>query len=81
MSRALLLLAALGVGCTPSDAEARRTLDAYGFTDVELTGYSWMGCGDDDSTSTGFTAVNAKGDAVQGVVCCGFLTKACTVRF
>lgn len=64
--------------CT-DEAAARRTLDDEGYTDVQITGFRWFGCGDD--TSTGFTAKNTKGKPVDGVVCCGYLMKACTVRW
>lgn len=74
LSFALLLMA-----CT-SDADARRSLDNLGFTDIVLDGYSWFGCSESDQTHTAFHAKNAQGHPVTGVVCCG-LTKACTVRF
>lgn len=67
-------------GCT-DEAEARRVLDDQGFTDVQTTGYAWGACSDDDTSHTGFTAKNPKGKPVAGVVCCGLVAKACTVRW
>lgn len=67
------------LGCTDDDA-ALRTLDAAGFRDVRLTGFE-LGCADSDATHTGFDATNGNGKRVHGVVCCGMLFKACTVRF
>ena len=75
-------LAALvaAVACTDESA-AVRTLKAQGFTDVHVTGWSPLSCGKDDTTSTGFTAKNVRGETVEGVVCCGLVFKNCTVRF
>lgn len=60
---------------------ARRTLQASGFTAVEMTGWKPFTCGKGDTTSTGFKATNPAGQRVEGVVCCGLVMKACTVRF
>lgn len=75
----LILFSPLAVACT-SEARAREVLDEQGFTDVEMTGYVWAACSDDDVTHTGFRATNPKGRKVEGVVCCGWL-KSCTVRW
>lgn len=72
---ALLLLLA----CS-DDVAARRTLEAQGFSDITTSGFSF-GCGESDSYSTGFEATNPAGKRVSGVVCCGLVLKACTVRF
>ena len=74
-----LLLA--GVGCFTNETDTRRTLEAQGFIDIEITGWSPWSCSEDDYTETGFRAVNTKGLIVTGTVCCGLLTKGCTVRF
>lgn len=66
-------------GCT-DDEGSRRALESNGFTDIQLTGYELVGCGNDDQFSTGFTAKNSQGKRVSGVVCCGWW-KNCTVRF
>ena len=68
------------LSCT-DESESTRALDAYGFTDVHFTGYEFFSCGERDFSHTGFTAKNAQGRPVAGVVCCGLLFKACTVRF
>ena len=63
--------------CTSQDA--RRTVEDLGMTDVQLTGYRWFGCSEDDLYHTGFLA--KRGDrVVSGVVCQGIL-KGATVRF
>ena len=77
--RRLLLCFAL-VACTDSSG-ATKALRAHGFTDITITGWSPMSCGEDDTTSTGFRAKNAAGETVEGVVCCGLVFKNCTVRF
>jgi hypothetical protein len=73
-----LIVAALTLGCT-SDEAARRALEASGFTDVQLTGFEWFGCGTEDFHN-GFIAKNPRGQRVSGIVCCGWV-KNCTVRF
>lgn len=74
------ILASVAVISCTDGPSARRTLDAYGFTDVQITGYTPFGCGEDDMSHTGFMAKSMAGRSVSGVVCCGAL-KACTVRF
>lgn len=78
----LVVLAAIAMvaGCT-DDTAARRTLEAAGFSDVVTTGYDLVACGQDDFSSTGFRARNPQGRVVTGVVCCGLVVKACTIRF
>lgn len=67
------------IACT-DDAGTFHALDNQGFTDIQITGYEWLGCGKDDLSSTGFRAKNPAGKPVSGVVCCG-VTKNCTVRW
>lgn len=74
-SIALLTAAA----CT-DDANTIRTLQAYGFTHIQTTGFEPYACSEDDTFQTGFTARNAQGRTVSGAVCCGMF-KNCTVRF
>lgn len=77
MRKLLLVIALFAIGCTDG-AAARSALEDDGYTDIELTGYSFFGCGDDDTFHDGFRA--RRGDrVVEGVVCCGWL-KDCTVR-
>jgi hypothetical protein len=75
----LLLVCVSELGCTDNEG-SMRALQGNGFTDIRLTGYEWLGCGRDDSYSTGFYAKNPNGVYVSGVVCCGTF-KSCTVRF
>jgi hypothetical protein len=66
-------------GC-PNNSRARDILQAEGYTQIKTTGggHGWS-CGDDGS-ATGFTATGPGGGRVDGVVCCGLVVKACTVR-
>ena len=80
MKTLCVLLALIAIGCT-DEANTIRTLDSNGFTDIRTTGFNAFECGKEDTYSTGFTARNAKGKLVSGTVCCGFLSKGCTVRF
>ena len=76
--RLLLLAAVFLAGCSDAD-KTEATLKAHGFTEIRTTGYSFFGCGKDDTFSTGFKAKSPIGAPVEGVVCCGIL-KGCTVR-
>lgn len=66
-------------GCTDSD-NAYKVLHSQGYTNIEITGYCFFGCGKDDTKSTGFVATAPNGDIVEGVVCQGLFTKGATVR-
>lgn len=75
-----LFLALVLTACTDESATVH-TLQDSGFTDIQTDGYDWLACGHDDTSATRFHAKNASGRAVSGVVCCGIVFKACTVRF
>lgn len=66
-------------GCG-AGSEGIEAVEKSGFRDVQLDGRAWMACSQHDSFTSHFTATNAQGQRVSGVVCCGFL-KSCTVRF
>lgn len=74
---ALLLFVA---GCTSPD-NTERTLTDSGYSDVQVGGYAWLTCGNDDTFATKFTATNPAGKTVSGAVCCGWFGKGCTIRF
>lgn len=78
MTRLTLLLLAL-CACT-NESAARNTLDASGFTQIEITGHRWTSCADSDSTCTGFIARGPSGRIVTGAVGCGTWGKGCTIR-
>lgn len=77
--------AALGVAsCYPwQDADGARDTLSKGteLTDVQIKDkLAWFSCGKGDLFQTPFTATNAKGQKVDGVVCKG-LFKGSTIRF
>lgn len=76
-----LLFSACLIGACSAPSRAVRTLHSSGYTDVKTTGWAPFTCGEDDTFSTGFSATNPQGDRVSGTVCCGLITKSCTVRF
>lgn len=84
MKKLKILVLALTLGlvstCTNEDS-TRETLRKAGFTEVEVGGYDWFGCSDDDTFQTKFKARNPRGDMVNGTVCCGLIFKNCTIRF
>lgn len=66
-------------GCT-APGKAQKALEAQGYTDIQLGGYSWAACSDDDTFSTAFEATSPSGqENTKGAVCCGLL-KGCTIR-
>jgi len=74
------LLLFVGLFACTSDCDARKTLQAQGYSNIEITGYAPMSCSDDDTTCTGFKAVGPTGVHVEGAVGCGVACKGCTVR-
>lgn len=80
-----ILIAAIAAvtltACTDAN-NARRVLEASGYSDITTTGYRWTGCSKDDSVHTGFVAKGPTGKTVEGVVCQGWLpfAKSATVR-
>ncbi len=79
MSRmGLILVCVFGLACT-DEVGARRILKGQGYRNIQTTGYSVYGCGEDDRITTGFTATGVDGSEVTGTVCCGVM-KNCTVR-
>ena len=73
---AALLLASCGV----NPITATRALEAQGLTNVQIEGYSWLGCGKEDTFASNFSATGVNGAAVTGQVCQG-LFKGTTVRY
>lgn len=73
----LVALALLVTGCVRQD-ESRRVLTQDGFTNIYITGWKPLSCGD-DFFSTGFIATK-NGLETSGTVCSGFL-KGYTIRF
>jgi len=74
----LLLLAVVLGGCTDAPNTAR-LLEAEGMQNVQITGYQFFGCGQEDWYHTGFRGIK-NGKAVEGVVCSGIL-KGHTIRY
>lgn len=59
---------------------ATKTLEAQGYTNVEITGWRPFAAGEDDTYSTGFRATAPNGDTVTGTVTKGLFFKGSTVR-
>lgn len=74
-----LALALCLLGCTDAP-KTTNLLQSQGYTQVQTTGYSFFGCGENDLWRTGFTAKSPNGSYVEGVVCEGIF-KGQTVRF
>lgn len=85
--RMLLVLFLLLTACNVSDSTAQEVLEDEGYHNIHLTGHAWLGCSEEDSFSSTFTAsrwvLDEEGNRterqVEGVICCGVM-KNCTVR-
>ena len=75
----LVVLFALVSACRDGKGTIK-VLTQEGYTQIEVGGYDFFGCGKDDTFATKFTATNAHGKRVRGVVCSGFM-KGRTIRF
>lgn len=82
----LLLLATwLTPGIWVSKNEAIRVLENQGYqkvtiTDKDVTFITWSGCGNDDDAVFEASAVNARNQRVNVIVCAGWPFKGATVR-
>lgn len=74
----VLVILALA-GCTQPN-NASRVLEEAGYSNVEMRGYDFFGCSEDDLYHDKFTATGPTGRQVSGVVCSGWFFKASTIR-
>lgn len=68
-----LLFSFLLTSCTDSN-KTSRILENEGYTNIEMTGHRFFGCGEHDSFKTGFKAINNNKKQVTGVVCSGYFS-------
>ena len=73
----LMCLGPLGVYDKPR--ASIQSLQSAGYSKVVLGNHAFMQCAGEDISALYFSAKNADGTKVTGVVCCGIF-KACTVR-
>lgn len=66
-------------GCSDPDT-ARGALQDAGYSNIQVGGYAFFYCGQDDAFATEFTATNPAGNRVSGAVCSGWF-KGATIRF
>lgn len=64
-----------------NEEDSKRVLENAGYTDIEIKGRAYFMCSEDDTYATAFQATAPNGRSVTGAVCCGFVGKACTIRF
>lgn len=65
-------------GCTDHNG-TQRALEDAGYSKIELKGYSFFGCSQQDTFRTEFKATGPSGRNVEGVVCSGIF-KGSTIR-
>lgn len=68
-------------GCGVPEADAKRAIEAHGITNVEIGGYAFWGCSEDDKLRSKWTGIGSNGQPISGVICGGLLFKGYTVRF
>lgn len=78
MKKLMIIAAIILSGCSASDT-ATKALEGAGYSEVNITGYKFFGCSEDDTFHTGFIAKGVNGKQVTGVVCSGLL-KGATIR-
>jgi hypothetical protein len=78
--RKFLWIALFLLSCTDEE-RAREVLEGNGYTNIQLTGYQWGACSQEDTSHTGFQALSPAKVMVRGTVCCGLILKNCTIRF
>ena len=77
----ILLVAGAGLSACTDSTEATRILKSNGYSNIQITGYDFFTCSEDDFYHTGFRAVGPTGLPVRGTVCSGFIFKNSTIRF
>lgn len=77
----LVAIAVIGLTACTRPESATRVLEQNGFRNIEITGYTFFSCSEDDAIHTGFTAVSMAGMHVSGTVCEGIVFKNSTIRF
>jgi hypothetical protein len=65
-------------GCYNDKDKVRKILERDGYTEVDVGGWTWLGCSDDDTFKNSFTAKKG-GEKVDGYACGGWL-KGLTIR-
>lgn len=78
----LLCVVILSTSCTSTNdfQKGKKQLENQGYTNIENTGWNAFCCGDEDTFSTGFTALDKEGRTVRGCFCSSVL-KGVTIRF
>jgi hypothetical protein len=79
MKKILALVFAVTLSACSAPETATKALQAAGYSDIQINGYAYFGCSDDDSFHTEFKATGPTGIPVSGVVCSG-IVKGATIR-
>lgn len=67
-------------GCSDPIPDSIRVLEDQGYTNIQITGRGFVGCGRDDAYNVEFIAVSQIGRKVSGNVCSGLFFKGYTIR-
>ncbi|MFE9084871.1 hypothetical protein ACQKKG_08300 [Brevundimonas sp. NPDC003935] len=80
MKRTIIVAAALALSACTAPTQSREVLLDAGYSNIEIGGYDWFGCSEDDALRTKFKATGPTGRKVEGVVCAGMFFKGATIR-
>lgn len=75
----IAILCILIASCTNHE-KAIEVLQKQGYTNIEITGYEFGACAEEDVFHTGFIATSPSGYVVSGLVCSGWINGS-TIRF
>ena len=81
LKRIFLIVIAISLAACTDPKQAEKVLKQQGYTSINAGGYSWLGCSQDDTYATEFTAISPNGSPVKGAVCAGAFGKGSTIRF
>lgn len=74
-------IAILFTGCAVTVPRAKRTAEANGMSNVNVLGLDPFSCSDSDMYFGRVVSGSINGHQQKVTVCCGWLTKGCTVRY
>ena len=74
----MIILMIFLISCTRSES-TKDLLEDQGYENVEITGYRFFQCNDNELFRTGFKAENEQGNEITGTVCSGFFSS--TIRY
>ncbi|TGJ99820.1 hypothetical protein EHO57_13735 [Leptospira langatensis] len=77
----IVIVAILSIGYVdPENEKSRQLLEMEGFSQIQITGFRFLGCAEEDDLAIGFKAIK-NGFTVTGTICSSFFGKGHTIRY